>query len=252
MTTTSRTTCSETAHSTCYTSSDFCCRSTRWTRSHTSRRTTAVSRRSRVCSTSTRGASGHPTPSSPRQANTVTSAVDDAIVVLDNVGSEQAAVVAWRRERGRSRSRSRRGSRTGCRRSFSVNAYARMTAADDYPDGFPPELDREVRLDERRSGSAVDCRRLRRRRAVRCRAWQDDARFREWLRHASRRGASPANARDYLAMTALADVRDAAAGSSACRRSSSIDATTSSCHGASAATSREHIPGANFVAGARP
>ncbi len=53
------------------------------------------------------------------EGNTVTSAVDEAIVVLDNVGSEQAAVVAWGASAPIAVALAAR-SRTGCRRWFSV------------------------------------------------------------------------------------------------------------------------------------
>jgi class 3 adenylate cyclase len=144
--------------------------------------------------------------SDPRPAgSTIESGVDEAVAVLDAVGSHQAAVVGW-------------GACAPIAIALAVrapervsalvlgNGYARMMAADDYSIGFPPELvegfvrenpDPEAQW----NAEGVDDVNLF------APSMAGDLRFREWLQRASRRGASPANAREFLTMTALADVR---------------------------------------------
>ena len=127
---------------------------------------------------------------------------EDAVAVLDAVGSERAAVVAWRRvvsDRDRARGGRRRPDRRARARqplrAASPRPRATRTAlrpsssrasSDDNPDPNTQWiLEGADDLDLFAPSMA-----------------RDDAAFRDWwIQHASRRAASPANARAYLALT---------------------------------------------------
>jgi class 3 adenylate cyclase len=137
---------------------------------------------------------------------TVAAAADDALAILDAVGSDQAAVVVWG---AASPIAIELAARAPHRVSALVlgNPYARLTAAEDYPEGVASELvegflrdnpDPETEWSLEGSGDVE----------LFAPSMARDVRFRDWIQRASRRAASPANARAYLALTVGADVRD--------------------------------------------
>ena len=138
--------------------------------------------------------------------NTVTTAVDDALAVLDAAGSERAAVVVWS-------GGGPIGIELAARHPDRVSAlvlgdtYARLAAADDYPDGVTPEIIELFLRDnpdpdaEWSIGGSDDM-------MLFAPTMANNVRFRDWMQRTSRRSASPASARSYLTMTSRADVRD--------------------------------------------
>jgi class 3 adenylate cyclase len=145
-------------------------------------------------------------PIDPTRPYTAAEAAADAVAVLDAAASERAALVAW--------------SGSGCiaiettvahphRVSALVlgDTFARLARSDDYPEGVPPETLEAFLRDnpdpeaEWNLDGVDDV-------ALLAPSMQHDPGFREWLRRASNRGASPATARAYLTMAAWADVRD--------------------------------------------
>jgi len=88
-----------------------------------------------------------------------------------------------------------------------VNAFARLIADDDNPEGHPRELVDaflQINVDPSESWELEGNDDL----TLIAPSMQEDARFREWWTRASRRGASPASARAMLTMTSYGDVRD--------------------------------------------
>jgi class 3 adenylate cyclase len=144
--------------------------------------------------------------SDPRPGDSsLASAVEETVAVLDALGRDQVAVVAW-------------GASVPIAIAFAAarpervshlvlgEAYARMTAAEDYSIGYAPEVVEGFVRDNPDPGTqwtmdGLDDVTLF------APSMAGDLRFRDWLQRASRRGASPANARDFMVMTALADVR---------------------------------------------
>jgi class 3 adenylate cyclase len=149
---------------------------------------------------------GQSDPYEADAARTVVAAAEDAVAVLDAVGSEHAAVVAW----GASCPIAiELAAGAGDRIDALVlgNPYARLPATEGYPEGVAPDLvegflrdnpdpDTQWSLE---GDDDLD---------LFAPSMARDVRFREWIQRASRRAASPANARAYLALTVGADVRD--------------------------------------------
>ena len=133
-------------------------------------------------------------------------AVDEAVAVLDAVGADQTAMVAWG---------------VGGPVAIELTArypervtalvlgdtYARLTATDDYAEGFAPEIiEGFVREnpdpDAQWNFEGSDDLKLF------APSMANNTRFREWIQRASRRAASPASAQAYLTMNAQTDVRE--------------------------------------------
>jgi class 3 adenylate cyclase len=135
---------------------------------------------------------------------TVERGVDDVITVLDAIDSSEAALFAV----GASAPTALQVAATHPERVSSlvlVNGYARLASADDYPAGFSPNL-----LDQFGSSVLDDP-------GDRSRPMDDidlfvpslrgDPDFRAWWKRAGQRSASPASARQRMAMTFSTDVR---------------------------------------------
>jgi class 3 adenylate cyclase len=168
--------------------------------------------------------------------------VEDAVAVLDEVGSKRAAVLA-------PRDASLRGvllAATFPERVASlvfINGTARMARADDYPVGIPqPILERflEVNMDPHAVEQGFDFL------ASAAPSVVGDETFRAWWVKAGYRGASPATARAVQAVYLRADVRALLP---------SVQAPTLILHRRANEIVRvghgqylaEHIPGAHYV-----
>jgi class 3 adenylate cyclase len=175
---------------------------------------------------------------------TMQSLGDDALAVLDAVGAEHVVVLA---ENGGVPIAVELAARRPDRVASLVlcNGYARLTAAADYPIGFPGDLierfleqntDPDVQFDV---DGADDL-------ALIAPSLRDDHDFRAWWSRASRRAASPATARILVGMTARADCR---------RRLADVTVPTLVLHSrharfvprAAGAYLAENIAGARFV-----
>jgi class 3 adenylate cyclase len=145
-------------------------------------------------------------PIDPERGLTVESYADDAVAVLDALGIEQAAVVA---EAGAGMAGIELTANHPGRVSslILVNGYACIVRDDDNPHGHPRrflETFLDVNIDPDATwdvGGDDDL-------AFIAPSLRHDERFRDWWGRASRRAASPANARAMLAMGSFGDVRD--------------------------------------------
>jgi class 3 adenylate cyclase len=149
---------------------------------------------------------GQSDPYEPDAPRTIAAAAADAVAILDAVGSERVAVVSW----GASAPIAIELAAQAPDRVDSLvlgNPYARLPATDGYPEGVAPGLvegflrdnpdpDTQWSLE---GSDDLD---------LFAPSMARDVRFREWIQRASRRAASPANARAYLTLTVTADVRD--------------------------------------------
>ena len=184
-------------------------------------------------------------PVSPRDPPTLEQWVDDAICVLDAVGSERVAVFAPRDSTLQAvmlaSSRPERVSKL-----IIVNGFARLRRAPDYPEGVPSHIvdaflesviEGAPSLEE---GALVDFL------TVGAPSVANDSTFRVWWDRAGRQGGSPATARAILSVGYGADVRSLL---------SAVAAPTLVLHRTSEPLFRighgrylaEHIPDARFV-----
>ena len=143
-------------------------------------------------------------PVSPSDPPTLEQWMHDALVVLDAVGSDRAAVFATS-ENGQVAALLAASHPGRVSALVLVNSFARALDALDYPGGLPfTDLDQAIDalVDPEGSDSGFDYLEL----AVPCVA--DDPEFRDWWDRAGNRGASPATARAFLRVTLGGDVRD--------------------------------------------
>jgi class 3 adenylate cyclase len=143
-------------------------------------------------------------PVSPADPPTLEQWMHDALVVLDAVGSDRAAVFATS-ENGQVAALLAASHPGRVSALVLVNSFARALDALDYPGGLPfTDLDEAIDalVDPEGSDSGFDYLEL----AVPCVA--DDPEFRDWWDRAGNRGASPATARAILRVTLGGDVRD--------------------------------------------
>ncbi len=178
----------------------------------------------------------------PEVAPGLESWLEDALAVLDSLGSLSAVVLGWSA-----------GAMLGVslaahhparvRRLVIVNGIARFTAAADYPWGVSPAVaeslvERVIRPDP--VGEPLDVIRLLAPSAA------DDPAFRAWWDRAGHRAASPSTAAQWRAMINHADVRPLLAGVTAptlvVHRADNVAAPAG--HGRYLA---QHIPGAAYV-----
>jgi class 3 adenylate cyclase len=132
--------------------------------------------------------------------------VGDALAVLDAVGAARATLVA---DDGGVPLAIMLAAMAPERvdRVVLINGYARLTTADDYPYGHPPELvsaflETNIDPDAQWTFDGSDDR------AIIAPSLKDDPAFADWWVRASHRGASPATALALLQTIARADVRD--------------------------------------------
>jgi class 3 adenylate cyclase len=143
-------------------------------------------------------------PVSPSDPPTLEQWMQDALVVLDAVGSDRAAVFAAA-EHGQVAALLAASHPERASALVLVNSFARAMDALDYPGGVPfTDLDEAIDafVDPESSVSGFDYLEL----AVPGVA--DDPEFRDWWDRAGNRGASPATARAFLRVTLGGDARD--------------------------------------------
>ena len=140
-------------------------------------------------------------PVSPQAPPTLEQWVEDAVAVLDAVGSKQAIVLA-----------ASEASPVGLLLAAThsdrvgalvlVNGFARALVDDDYPQGLAPEVVAEL-LDTTNPSTDETVDHV----AQFAPSAADDPQFRQWWNETGRRGASPATARALLRVAFESDVR---------------------------------------------
>jgi class 3 adenylate cyclase len=132
---------------------------------------------------------------------------EDALRVLDAVGSDQAVLMAPAGSGPVAITLAAR-SPERARALVLVNSYARLLRAADYPIGVPESdllafvadnIDPDTTWENATGDTDV---------SLMVPSLQNDPRFRMWLERSSQRAASPAAARRMLTVTTTADVRD--------------------------------------------
>jgi len=163
----------------------------------------AVASFSRVIRFDFRGV-GLSDPVSPSDPPTLEQWMHDALVVLDAVGSDRAAVFATA-ENGLVAALLAASHPDRVSALVLVNSFARALAALDYPGGLPfTDFDEAIEAFVNPEGSASGFDYL----EIAAPSVAHDPEFRDWWDRAGHRGASPATARAFLRVTLGGDVRD--------------------------------------------